>query len=84
MGDVMEMAAAQTLLAVEAALDAEIEKTENLDEDDYQRIKQKRIAEMKRKAEQEQSNVANGHGTLIFSDKATCALLDAKHLRSQI
>ena len=64
MGDVMEMAAAQTLLAVEAALDAEIEKTENLDEDDYNRIKQKRIAEMKRKAEQEQSNVANGHGTL--------------------
>ena len=64
MGDVMEMAAAQTLLAVEAALDAEIEKTENLDEDDYNRIKQKRIAEMKRKAEQEQQNVSNGHGTL--------------------
>ena len=60
----MEMAAAQTLLAVEAALDAEIEKTENLDEDDYNRIKQKRIAEMKRKAEQEQQNVSNGHGTL--------------------
>ncbi len=64
MGDVMEMAAAQTLLAVEAALDAEIEKTENLDDDDYNRIKQKRIAEMKRKAEQEQQNVSNGHGTL--------------------
>ena len=64
MGDVMEMATAQTLLAVEAALDAEIEKTENLDEDDYNRIKQKRIAEMKRKAEQEQQNVSNGHGTL--------------------
>merc|ERR1712167_542636 len=55
---------AQTLLSVESALDAEIEKAENLDEDDLARIKAKRMAEMKKKAEQQQDNVANGHGTL--------------------
>jgi len=50
---------------VEAALDAEIDKSENLDEDDYARIKANRIAEMKRKAEQEQDNLRQGHGTLM-------------------
>ena len=51
-------------MQVEAALDAEIEKAENLDEDDLARIKAKRIAEMKKKAEEQQGNVANGHGRL--------------------
>jgi len=55
---------AGTLLSVEAALDSEIEKAENLDEDDLARIKAKRMAEMKKKAEQQQDNVANGHGSL--------------------
>ena len=35
---------------MEAALDSEIEKAENLDEDDLARIKAKRMAEMKKKA----------------------------------
>merc|ERR1712167_459960 len=55
---------AQTLLSVESALDAEIEKADKLDEDDLQRIKAKRIAEMRKKAEEQQGNVANGHGHL--------------------
>lgn len=54
---------ANTLLAVEGALDAELEKTENLDEDDLARIKANRMAEMKKKAEQTEMNRHNGHGT---------------------
>ena len=51
---------ANTLLAVEGALDAELEKTENLDEDDLARIKANRMAEMKKKAEQTEMNRHNG------------------------
>merc|ERR1712054_416507 len=60
----MDQMLANTLLSVENALDAEIEKADNLDEDDLQRIKAKRIAEMRKKAEELQGNVANGHGHL--------------------
>jgi len=61
----IDMALAQTLLSVESALDAEIDKADNLDEDDLQRIKAQRIEEMKRKAEAQQANRANGHGQLM-------------------
>ena len=64
----MEMAAAQALLSVEAALDDEMEKMSKLDEDDYSKIRANRIAEMKKKAEQQQQAVGNGHGKL---DKIT-------------
>merc|ERR1719231_117465 len=60
----MDQMLANTLLSVETALDAEIEKADNLDEDDLARIKAKRMAEMKKKAEAQQKNVANGHGRL--------------------
>jgi len=59
----IDTALAQTLLSVEAAVDAEIEKSANLDEEDYARIKQKRLEEMRRKAEEQQMNKHNGHGT---------------------
>ena len=62
--EMMDAALAQTLLSVEAALDQELEKAENLDEDDLARIKQKRIAEMKKKAEEQAMNRHNGHGSL--------------------
>jgi len=39
-------------------------KMNNLDEDDYSKIRSNRIAEMKRKAEEQQGNVHNGHGKL--------------------
>jgi len=61
----IDMQLAQTLLSVEAALDDEINKVENLDESDLARIKAKRIEEMKRKAEVQQQNVSNGHGKLM-------------------
>ena len=60
----IDTALAQTLLSVEAAVDAELEKTQNLDEDDYSRIRAKRMLEMKKKQEQAQMNRHNGHGTL--------------------
>ena len=56
---------ASRLTQVEAALDHEIEKADNLDEDDLQRIKAKRMQEMRKKAEEQQGNVANGHGKLM-------------------
>lgn len=59
----IDQALTQTLLSVEAAVDAEIEKSANLDEEDYQRIKQKRLEEMRRKAEEQQMNKHNGHGS---------------------
>lgn len=55
---------AQTLLSVEAALDDEINKVENLEEDDLARIKAKRMEEMRKKAEEQQQNKFNGHGSL--------------------
>jgi len=61
---VMDMAIAQSLLTIEAALDAEIEKTENLNEDDIATIRAKRIAAMKKEHEQKRENLNNGHGTL--------------------
>lgn len=60
----VDMALAQTLLSVEAAVDQELEKANNLDEDDFARIRQKRLAEMRKKQEQAQMNRHNGHGTL--------------------
>jgi len=60
----IDMALAQTLLSVEAAVDQELEKASNLDEDDYARIRAKRFAEMKKKQEQAQMNRHNGHGSL--------------------
>lgn len=60
----MDMAIAQTLTTIEAALDAEIEKTENLGEDDLATIRSRRIAAMKKEAEQKQANISNGHGVL--------------------
>jgi len=61
----MDMALAQTLLQVESALDHELERVENLGEDDLAAIKANRIAEMKRKADMEQKNKMNGHGKLM-------------------
>ena len=64
MQQMVDQQLAQTLLSVEAALDDEINKVDNLDEDDLSRIKAKRIEEMKKKAEQQASNKFNGHGSL--------------------
>merc|ERR1719409_2566642 len=55
---------AATLLHVEAAVDAELEKASNLDDDDYAKIRANRLAEMRRKKEQQEMNKFNGHGEL--------------------
>lgn len=60
----VDAALAQTLLHVEAALDAEINKAESLDDDDYAKIRAKRMEEMKKKKEMQEMNKFNGHGTL--------------------
>ena len=55
---------AQTLLHVEAAVDAELDKAANLDDDDYAKIKANRLKEMRRKAEEQEMHKHNGHGSL--------------------
>lgn len=61
---VMDMAIAQSLLSMEAALDAEIDKMDNLNEDDLGTIRSNRIAAMKKEAMVKQANISNGHGCL--------------------
>ena len=65
MEGMMDMAVAQSLLAIESAVDAELEKVENLGEDDLARIKANRKAEMMKKAEKAKQNQMNGHGKLM-------------------
>ena len=62
--EIMDMAVAQSLLAIEAAVDDELQKVENLEEDDLAKIRQNRMKEMRRKAEETETNRSNGHGTL--------------------
>lgn len=54
---------------MEAAVDAEISKADALDDDGYAKIKQKRVAEMKKQAAERQMNQANGHGSLTKVDQ---------------
>ena len=54
---------------MEAAVDAEISKADALDDDGYAKIKQKRVAEMKKQAAERQMNQANGHGSLTKGDQ---------------
>jgi len=61
---VMDMAIAQSLLSMEAALDAEIDKIDNLKEDDLSTIRSNRIAAMKKEAQERQDHMNNGHGVL--------------------
>lgn len=60
----MDMAVAQSLLAIESALDAEMDKIDNMNEDDLATIRSRRVAAMKKEAEQKRENINNGHGTL--------------------
>ena len=55
----------QQLTMVEQALDEQLAASENLGEDELSRIRSNRMAEMRRKAEQQRSDVSNGHGTFI-------------------
>lgn len=61
----VDMAIAQSMLQVEAALDDELNRIDNLGEDDLAKIKANRVAEMRKHAEEEKSNRAKGHGSLM-------------------
>jgi len=61
---IMDMAIAQSLLSIEKALDDEMDKMDNMAEDDINTIRKNRMAQMKQEAEQRQVNVSNGHGSL--------------------
>lgn len=52
----------QTLEAEEEKLDEKLRKMDNLDEDDLEKIRRKRIQEMKKKHEQKQKWLKAGHG----------------------
>jgi len=57
--------------AMEEKLDAEMQELDNLEDDDIERIRQKRLAEMKKMQDIRQDWLRNGHGKLneISSDK---------------
>merc|ERR1712187_226520 len=58
-----EMAAA-ALLQMEAAVDAELDKVDNMTEDDLNKIRMRRINEMKQRAKDKEDWKAQGHGTM--------------------
>lgn len=49
---------------MESELDSEIEKLNNLQDDDLESIRQRRMAQMKKESEQKMMWKRNGHGTL--------------------
>lgn len=51
---------------IEDTVDAEIAKMEQMDEDDLEKIRQRRLAEMKEKANKKEEWLANGHG--VYSE----------------
>ena len=60
-----EVASQQILQAVkmqEEALDQKLKEMDNMDEDDYEVIRQKRLAQMKKQAEKKREWLSNGHG----------------------
>merc|ERR1712087_288224 len=58
-----EMAKA-ALLQMEAAVDAELDKVDNMSEDDLAKIRRRRMEEMKQRAQEKEDWKANGHGTM--------------------
>uniref|UniRef100_A0A7S4PLQ9 Thioredoxin domain-containing protein n=1 Tax=Paramoeba aestuarina TaxID=180227 RepID=A0A7S4PLQ9_9EUKA len=57
---------AQTVAGeMEKALDAEIERLDNLNEDDYEQMRKKRIEEMRKDAQNKQKWKREGHGKLM-------------------
>jgi len=62
----MENALAEHLVkatkVIEDQLDAEIEKIDKMNEDDFEALREKRLAALKKQAAQKQEWMANGHG----------------------
>jgi len=60
----MQQVAAMAMGAVEKALDDEIERIDNMGEDDFARIRKQRLEDMKAKALEKEQWRRNDHGTL--------------------
>ncbi|CAK1591449.1 unnamed protein product [Parnassius mnemosyne] len=58
----MEQVLKHVAQTVEKQLDSELERLDTLDSNDLEAIRQQRIAEMKKRAQQKQEWIANGHG----------------------
>lgn len=67
---VMQQVAAAALSSVEKAIDDEIERIDNMGEEDFARIRRQRIEEMKAKALEKEQWRRNDHGVLtVISDQ---------------
>ena len=62
---VMQQVAEQVAGEMEKALDEEIEKLDNLTEDDYAILRKKRIAQMKKEAMLKEKWKKEGHGQVL-------------------
>uniref|UniRef100_A0A7S3G1M2 Thioredoxin domain-containing protein n=1 Tax=Palpitomonas bilix TaxID=652834 RepID=A0A7S3G1M2_9EUKA len=62
MANVLENALSNALLSMERAVDDELERLDNMEEDDYKKIRAKRMAEMKKKQEKMREWERLGHG----------------------
>ncbi|KAK3868001.1 hypothetical protein Pcinc_026579 [Petrolisthes cinctipes] len=71
MAGMMEKQLVAATHIIEQQLDAEIEKLDNLDNDDLDAIRRDRLAAMKKRQEKKQEWVANGHGhyTELYDEK---------------
>lgn len=74
-GQIVQQAVEQSVLRVaqqlEEQLDSELHKLENLQDDDLERIRQRRVQELKQQQERAKEWVAKGHGEYkeIFEEK---------------
>nr|CDS33041.1 thioredoxin domain containing protein 9 [Hymenolepis microstoma] len=55
----------QTAQVIEDAVDQEIAKLDQMDEDDLEKIRQRRLAELKEKANKREELLAKGHGIYV-------------------
>ena len=71
MENIVENQVLQATKVIEQQLDAEIERIEKMDEDDFEMLRQKRLESMKKAAQQNQEWKAIGHGQYeeIYGEK---------------
>ncbi|XP_064609673.1 thioredoxin domain-containing protein 9-like [Liolophura sinensis] len=62
MANLLEQQITQATKVIEDQLDAEIQKLDKMDEDDFEVLRQKRLQAMKKAAKQKEEWLANGHG----------------------
>ena len=68
MADASEAVTASVLSAVEGAVDAELQKLDNLDEEGLVQLREQRLQQMKRDAKQRDEWKTKGHG--VYSEIA--------------